>query len=157
MILSDSQLDALVASTENLDQKFGVGIVLLLIDEVRQRRAAEMQDMQTAIVEVKGPLDLSQTSATNLIQELTTCIKQNEPLRDADVLAMFHALQAREYFQTTCLVDRKALETVVHALACTEHPHIVRELQVTRNLPVAEGEPLNPINQLIRDARNAST
>lgn len=148
MILSDSQLEALVASTENLDQKFGVGIVLLLIDEVRQRRAAELQDMQ-------GPL--ARSSATDLIKELTACIKQNEPLRDADVLDLFHALQAREYFQTTCLVDRKALETVVHALACTEHPHIVRELQVTRNLPVAEGEPLNPINQLIRDARNAST
>lgn len=104
---------------------------------------------------MQGPL--ARSSATDLIKELTACIKQNEPLRDADVLDLFHALQAREYFQTTCLVDRKALETVVHALACTEHPHIVRELQVTRNLPVAEGEPLNPINQLIRDARNAST
>ena len=58
-------------------------------------------------------------------------------------------------FQTITFVNRKALETVVHALACTEHPHIVRELMVTRNLPVAEGEPLNPINQLIQDARNA--
>lgn len=156
MILSDSQLDALVASTENLDQKFGVGIVLLLIDEVRQRRAAEMQDMQTAIVEVKGPLDLSQTSATNLIQELTTCIKQNEPLRDADVLALFHALQRQNYFQTITFVNRQALDKVVLALTCAEHPHVIRELQVTRGLPLAQGDAPNPIDQLIQDIQHAS-
>ena len=151
MILSDSQLDAIVATTEDISTKFGIGVVLLLIDEIRQRRAAELSDMQV----VAPKPDLAQTSATNLIQELTTCIKQNEPLRDADVLALFHALQRQNYFQTITFVNRKALETVVHALACTEHPHIVRELMVTRNLPVAEGEPLNPINQLIQDARNA--
>lgn len=153
MILSDSQLDALVASTENLDQKFGVGIVLLLIDEVRQRRAAEMQDMQTAIVEVKGPLDLSQTSATNLIQELTTCIKKNEPLRDADVLDLFHSLQNREYFQTTCLVDREALKKLLYVLSAPEQPHLLREMQATRGLPTTQDGPRNPIDQLIMDQR----
>lgn len=151
MILSDSQLDAIVATTEDISAKFGIGVVLLLIDEIRQRRAAELSDMRV----VAPKPDLAQTNATDLIQELTTCVKQNEPLRDADVLDLFHALQRAGYFQTITVVNRKALETVVHALACTEHPHIIRELQVTRNLPVAEGEPLNPINQLIQDARNA--
>lgn len=41
MILSDSQLDAIVATTEDISTKFGIGVVLLLIDEIRQRRAAE--------------------------------------------------------------------------------------------------------------------
>lgn len=155
MILSDSQLDALVASTENLDQKFGVGIVLLLIDEVRQYRAAELHDMQQ-MQQQRAPdpkPDLAQTGVTNLIRELTACIKQNEPLRDADVLDLFHALQNREYFQTTCLVDREALKKLLYALSAPEQPHLILEMQHTRGLPTAQGVPRNPIDQLIMDQR----
>lgn len=153
MGLSDSQLDAIVALTEDISTKFGIGIVLLLVDEIRQRRAAELHDMQA--VAVHKP-DLGKVSATDLLKEVTRCIKQNEPLVDADVLALFHALQNREYFQTTCLVDRQSLKNLLHALSSPEQPHLIREMQATRGLPRAEGERLNAIDQLIVDMRRAS-
>lgn len=143
MILSDSQLDAIVASTEDIKMTFGIGVVLLLIDEIRQYRAA-------------APVrDLLKTSAADLLKEVTVCINQNEPLNDADVLALFHALQNRQYFQTTCLVDRKSLKTLLHALSMPEQPHLIREMQVTRGLPKADG-PRNPIDQLIVDMQRPS-
>ena len=153
MGLSDSQLDAIVALTEDISTKFGIGIVLLLIGEIRQYRAAELHDMQ----QVAAPQpDLGKVSATALLKEVTRCIKQNEPLVDADVLAMFHALQAREYFQTTCLVDRQSLKNLLHALSSPEQPHLIREMQATRGLPRVEGERLNAIDQLIVDMQRAS-
>lgn len=148
MILSDSQLDAIVATTENISTKFGIGVVLLLIDEIRQRRAAELSDMQ-----VTTKPDLAQTNATDLIQELTTCVKHNEPLRDADVLDLFHALQNREYFQTTCVVDREALKKLLYALSAPDQPHLILEMQATRGLPTTQDGPRNPIDQLIMDQR----
>lgn len=148
MILSDSQLDAIVATTEDISAKFGIGVVLLLIDEIRQRRAAELSDMQVATKP-----DLAQTNATDLIQELTTCVKQNEPLRDADVLDLFHALQNREYFQTTCVVDREALKKLLYALSAPDQPHLILEMQATRGLPTTQDGPSNPIDQLIMDQR----
>lgn len=117
---------------------------------------ALLQALQASGKDINPTLDLAQTSATNLIQELTTCIKQNEPLRDADVLALFHALQRQNYFQTITFVNRQALEKVVLALTCAEHPHVIRELQVTRGLPLAQGEAPNPIDQLIQDIQHAS-
>ena len=153
MILSDSQLDAIVATTEDISTKFGIGIVLLLVEEIRQRRAVELHDMQQAAAPKP---DLAQTSATNLIQELTTCINQNEPLRDADVLTLFHALQNRQYFQTTCLVDRQSLKDLLFALSAPEQPHLIREMQVTRGLPRIEGQRLNAIDQLIVDMQRPS-
>lgn len=149
MILSDSQLDAIVATTEDISTKFGIGVVLLLIDEIRQRRAAELSDMQV----VAPKPDLAQTNATDLIQELTTCVKQNEPLRDADVLDLFHALQNREYFQTTCVVDREALKKLLYALSAPDQPHLILEMQATRGLPTTQDGPRNPIDQLIMDQR----
>lgn len=143
--LSDKHIAAIRAAAEDNDQTYGFGDVILLCDELQERRSA----IEKLIV------NLAKTSAKDLISELIKCVEDKEPLRDADVLALFHAMQRQGYFQTITFVNRKALETVVHALACTEHPHIVRELMVTRNLPVAEGGPLNPINQLIQDARNA--
>lgn len=143
--LNDKHIAAIRAAAEDNDQTYGFGDVILLCDELQERRSA----IEKLIV------DLAKTSAKDLMNELIKCVEDKEPLRDADVLALFHAMQRQGYFQTITFVNRKALETVVHALACTEHPHIVRELMVTRNLPVAEGEPLNPINQLIQDARNA--
>lgn len=143
--LTDKHIAAIRAAAEDNDQTYGFGDVILLCDELQERRSA----IEKLIV------DLAKTSAKDLMNELIKCVEDKEPLRDADVLALFHAMQRQGYFQTITFVNRKALETVVHALACTEHPHIVRELMVTRNLPVAEGEPLNPINQLIQDARNA--
>lgn len=149
MILSDSQLDAIVATTEDISAKFGIGVVLLLIDEIRQRRAAELSDMRV----VAPKPDLAQTNASDLIQELTTCVKQNEPLRDADVLDLFHALQNREYFQTTCVVDREALKKLLYALSAPDQPHLILEMQATRGLPTTQDGPRNPIDQLIMDQR----
>lgn len=154
MILSDSQLDAIVASTEDIKMTFGIGIVLLLIDEIRQYRAAELHDMQQVVAAPKP--DLAQTSATNLIQELTSCIKQNEPLRDADVLDLFHSLQNRKYFQTTCLVDRVSLGKLLAVLSMPEQPHLLLEMQATRGLPTTQDGPRNPIDQLIMDQRRAT-
>lgn len=154
MGLSDSQLDAIVALTEDISTKFGIGIVLLLIGEIRQYRAAELHDMQQVVAAPKP--DLAKTSATDLLKEVTTCINQNEPLRDADVLALFHALQNRQYFQTTCLVDRESLKKLIYALSAPEQPHLILEMQHTRGLPRAEGERLNPIDQLIVDLRRVT-
>lgn len=141
MPMSDRNIEHLLTSAQTCDpQGIGYGDVILLCQELQERRAAEA--VQQA--------DLVRVPATNLIQELTNCVEHNEPLRDADVLALFHALQGRQYFQTTCLVDRKSLKKLLEALSSPEQPHLIREMQATRGLPKADG-PLNPIDQLIVD------
>lgn len=184
--LSDKHIAAIRAAAEDNEQTYGFGDVILVCDELQERRkngenvptpvlgdrllerfqeGSNVSDSTAAalIPYLQGKphkrtweVPDEVTNAT-LMDELIKRVNDNEAISDALVLALFHAMQRQGYFQTITFVNRKALETVVHALACTEHPHIVRELQVTRNLPVAEGEPLNPINQLIQDARNAST
>ncbi|AUM59669.1 hypothetical protein HOS55_gp067 [Pseudomonas phage PMBT3] len=143
--LTDKHIAAIRAAAEDNDQTYGFGDVILLCDELQERRK-----------DINPTRDLAQTSATNLLQELTTCINQNEPLNDADVLALFHALQSREYFQTTCLVDRQSLKSLLYALSAPEQPHLILEMQHTRGLPRADGERLNPIDQLIVDMRRPS-
>ena len=143
--LTDKHIAAIRAAAEDNDQTYGFGDVILLCDELQERRK-----------DLNPTRDLAQTSATNLLQELTTCINQNEPLNDADVLALFHALQNREYFQTTCLVDRESLKKLIYALSAPEQPHLILEMQHTRGLPRAEGERLNPIDQLIVDLRRVT-
>lgn len=143
--LTDKHIAAIRAAAEDNDQTYGFGDVILLCDELQERRK-----------DINPTRDLAQTSATNLLQELTTCINQNEPLNDADVLALFHALQGREYFQTTCLVDRESLKKLLYALSAPEQPHLILEMQHTRGLPRADGERLNPIDQLIVDMRRPS-
>lgn len=143
--LTDKHIAAIRAAAEDNDQTYGFGDVILLCDELQERRK-----------DINPTRDLTQTSATNLLQELTTCINQNEPLNDADVLALFHALQSREYFQTTCLVDRQSLKSLLYALSAPEQPHLILEMQHTRGLPRADGERLNPIDQLIVDMRRPS-
>lgn len=146
MPLSDRNIEHLLTSAQTCDpQGIGYGDVIMLCQELQERRAAE-----------QSARDLAQTSATNLLQELTTCINQNEPLNDADVLALFHALQNREYFQTTCLVDRESLKKLIYALSAPEQPHLILEMQHTRGLPRADGERLNPIDQLIVDMRRVT-
>ena len=142
--LSDKHIAAIRAAAEDNDQTYGFGDVILLCDELQERRA-----------DTAPARDLAKTSATDLLREVTTCINQNEPLRDAEVLALFHALQRQNYFQTITFVNKEALEKVVLALTCTEHPHLIRELQVTRGLPLAKGEAANPIDQLIQDIQHA--
>lgn len=143
--LSDKHIAAIRAAAEDNDQNYGFGDVILLCDELQERRK-----------DINPTRDLAQTSATGLLQELTTCINQNEPLNDADVLALFHALQNRQYFQTTCLVDRESLKKLLYALSAPEQPHLILEMQHTRGLPRADGERLNPIDQLIVDMRRPS-
>lgn len=143
--LSDKNIEAILEDSRQCRAP-GMGDVQLLCAEIQERRGKQAQEPGAL-----KPLD----SNERLLDWLIARVDAKEPMPDGRVLALFHALQRQGYFQTITFVNRKALETVVHALACTEHPHIVRELQVTRNLPVAEGEPLNPINQLIQDARNA--
>lgn len=146
--LSDKHIAAIRAAAEDNDQTYGFGDVILLCDELQERRAAAGPWTPAA--------DLAKTSAKDLINELIKCVEEKEPLRDADVLALFHAMQRQDYFQTLTFVNKKALETVVLALTCTEHPHVIRELQVTRGLPLAQGEATNPIDQLIQDIQHAS-
>lgn len=144
--LSDKHIAAIRAAAEDNDQTYGFGDVILLCDELQTRRAEV----------AKPPRDLGQIEATAIIQELIKCVEEKQPLRDADVLALFHAMQRQGYFQTISCVNREALEKVVLALTCTEHPHVIRELQVTRGLPLAQGEAPNPIDQLIQDIQHAS-
>lgn len=144
--LSDKHIAAIRAAAEDNDQTYGFGDVILLCDELQERRSA----IEKLIV------DLAKTSAKDLMNELIKCVEEKEPLRDADVLALFHALQRQNYFQTITFVNRQALEKVVLALTCAEHPHVIRELQVTRGLPLAQGEAPNPIDQLIQDIQHAS-
>lgn len=144
--LSDKHIAAIRAAAEDNEQSYGFGDVILLCDELQERRSA----IEKLIV------DLAKTSAKDLINELIKCVEEKEPLRDADVLALFHALQRQNYFQTITFVNKAALEKVVLALTCTEHPHVIRELQVTRGLPLAQGEAPNPIDQLIQDIQHAS-
>lgn len=144
--LSDKHIAAIRAAAEDNDQTYGYGDVILLCDELQTRRAEV----------AKPPRDLGQIEATAIIQELIKCVEEKQPLRDADVLALFHAMQRQGYFQTITFVNRQALEKVVLALTCTEHPHVIRELQVTRGLPLAQGEAANPIDQLIQDIQHAT-
>lgn len=144
--LSDKHIAAIRAAAEDNDQTYGFGDVILLCDELQTRRAEV----------AKPPRDLGQIEATAIIQELIKCVEEKQPLRDADVLALFHAMQRQGYFQTISFVNREALEKVVLALTCTEHPHVIREMQVTRGLPLAQGEAPNPIDQLIQDIQHAS-
>lgn len=144
--LSDKHIAAIRAAAEDNEQSYGYGDVILLCDELQTRRAEV----------AKPPRDLGQIEATAIIQELIKCVEDKQPLRDADVLALFHAMQRQGYFQTISFVNREALEKVVLALTCTEHPHVIRELQVTRGLPLAQGEAPNPIDQLIQDIQHAS-
>lgn len=144
--LSDKHIAAIRAAAEDNEQSYGYGDVILLCDELQTRRAEV----------AKPPRDLGQIKATAIIQELIKCVEEKQPLRDADVLALFHAMQRQGYFQTITFVNREALEKVVLALTCTEHPHVIRELQVTRGLPLAQGEAANPIDQLIQDIQHAT-
>lgn len=145
-MLSDNHIAAIRAAAEDNDQTYGFGDVILLCDELQTRRAEV----------AKPPSDLGQVEATAIIQELIKCVEEKQPLRDIDVLALFHALRRQNYFQTTAFVNREALEKVVLALTCTEHPHVIRELQVTRGLPLVQGEAPNPIDQLIQDIQHAT-
>lgn len=145
-MLSDKHIAAIRAAAEDNDQTYGFGDVILLCDELQTRRAEV----------AKPPSDLGQVEATTIIQELIKCVEEKQQLRDVDVLALFHALRRQNYFQTTAFVNREALEKVVLALTCTEHPHVIRELQVTRGLPLVQGEAPNPIDQLIQDIQHAT-
>lgn len=142
--LSDKHIAAIRAAAEDNDHTYGFGDVILLCHELQERRA-----------DTVPARDLAKVSATDLLKEVTTCVIGNEPLVDADVRALFHALQNRDYFQTTCLVDRKSLKSLLHALSSPEQPHLIREMQVTRGLPKADG-PINPIDQLIVDLQRAN-
>ena len=141
--LSDKHIAAIRAAAEDNDQTYGFGDVILLCDELQTRR-----------VEVAKPVrDLGQIEATAILKELIKCVEEKQPLRDADVLALFHAFQKQGYFQTITFVDRDALKQVLNAL--NGGGHLIRELQATRNLPRAEGEKLNAIDQLIQDLQGA--
>lgn len=135
--LSDKHIAAIRAAAEDNDQTYGFGDVILLCDELQTRRAEV----------AKPPRDLGQIEATAIIQELIKCVEEKQPLRDADVLALFHALQREAYFKTVAFVDREALTQVLNAL--TSQPHLIRELQATRGLPLVKGEKANPIDLLI--------
>lgn len=143
--LSDKHIAAIRAAAEDNEQSYGYGDVILLCDELQERRA-----------DTAPARDLAKVSATGLLKGVTTCINQNELLNDADELALFHVRQSREYFQTTCLVDRESLKKLLYALSAPGQPHLILEMQHTRGLPRADGERLNPIDQLIVDMRRPS-
>lgn len=85
----------------------------------------------------------------SVIEGLIKRIEKGEGILDKYILGLFHAFQKQGYFQTITFVDRDALKQVLNAL--NGGGHLIRELQATRNLPRAEGEKANAIDQLIQD------
>jgi hypothetical protein len=116
-----------------------------------QRRA--WHDDGTAQV---PPMPVSDVPDSVTNERLMDClierINKSWNFRDSQVLAMYHGMKQQGYFQNITFVDTRALQQVLTALA-SDQGHLIRELQVTRMLPVTEGEPLNPINQLIKDMK----
>jgi len=141
--LSDKHIAAIRAAAEDNDQTYGFGDVILLCDELQERRTSEGPWKPTAP-------DLSTSDARHLLKELVKCVQEKEPLMDADVLALFHALRGQGYFQTLVPVNREALANLIRALSTPEQPHLILEMQHTRGLPGGSG---NPIDQLIMDLR----
>ena len=98
------------------------------------------------------------TNAT-LMDELIKRIGDKEGFLDRHIISFINQLKACGYFQTWLPVDMQALKQLLYALSAPDQPHLLREMQVTRGLPVVEGEPRNPIDQLIVDmqaVKNAS-
>lgn len=144
MRLSDKQLADIMSTTQDISQKFGAGIVMLLGGELLERRAEDPVPVPEWVV------NEAVTNET-LMDAVLDRINKKEAFRDADVLGVFNAFQRQGYFSTITFVDSKALRALLYALSCPEQPHLIRELQATRGLPTVEGEPRNPIDQLIVD------
>jgi hypothetical protein len=117
-------------------------------------RAQLLEHLKSMVPKQAWEVPEAVTNAT-LCQELVKRIKDGEGILDSEVLALFHALQGSGYFQTTCVavVDRESLKKLLHAVSSPAHPHLFLEMQATRGMPTGEGEPLNPIDQLIVDLR----
>lgn len=184
--LSDKHIDAIRKAAEDNDQTYGFGDVILLCDELQERRkngenvptallgdrllerltegSSVTQRTGESLIEllktgrVKEVWEVNdEVTNTTLMEELIKRVNDKEAISDALVLALFHALQKKGYFQTICWVNREALGKVLDAL---EGPgHILREMQVTRCLPQSEGETPHPITQLRADmgAQNADS
>jgi len=178
--LSDKHIAAIRAAAEDNDQTYGFGDVILLCDELQERRK-NSENAPTALLgdrllerlcegskvsertresliemlkngRIKDVWEVNdEVTNTTLMAELIKRVGDNEAVSDALVLALFHALQRQGYFQTICPVDREALKKLLYVLSSPDQPHLLREMQVTRGLPTAEGEPRNPIDQLIVD------
>lgn len=142
--LTDKHIAAIRAAAEDNDQTYGFGDVILLCDELQERRVADPAPVK--VWEVN-----EEVTNVTLMDAFINRIEKQEAFRDGDVLAMFHALQRQGYFQTICWVERDALKQVLNAL--NGAPHLIRELQATRGLPRVDGEKLNAIDQLIQDCK----
>jgi len=174
--LSDKNIAAIRAAAEDCEMKFGFGDVILLCDELQERRAtgpgaptvvlAEYllgrlgqgydinQSQKEELLKYLGPTSqapaLELVSASELLKAVLKCVEEKEPLRDADVLALFHALQRGGYFQTLIPVNKDALYKVLCALSNMNQGHLIREMQATRGVPDKQGA-TNPLDILSRD------
>ena len=176
--LSDKHIAAIRAAAEDCEMRFGFGDVILLCDELQDRRGTgpgaptqaladqllgrlgegyDIHEWQKQeLLKYLGPQSqapaLDKTSATDLVKEVIKCVEESEPLRDADVLALFHTLQRQGYFQTMVTVNKDALYKVLCALGNIQQGHLIREMVATRGMPSAAGQPSdNPIDILSND------
>jgi len=133
MRLSDKNIEAILSDSRECRAP-GMGDVQLLCHEVQERRKGN-ENTPTVVV------------ADLLIERLS----ENGPITDYQVLALVQALKTRGYLQTTTMVNTEALYQLLYALEQGTGSPSVRELQVTRNLPLEPGERPNPIDQLKGD------
>lgn len=178
--LSDKHIAAIRAAAEDNDQTYGFGDVILLCDELQERRK-NGENVPTVLLgdrllerlmegskvnpgtsesliemlkngRIKDVWEVNdEVTNTTLTDELIKRIRDNEAFGDAQVLGVFNAWKKQGYFQTVTLVNSVALRALLYALSCPEQPHLIREIQATRGLPTAGTEPRNPIDQLIVD------
>lgn len=152
MRLSDKNLEAL--KTAAADCSFvGFGDVLMMVSELQKRRAADKTGhdlLQEAQAAANPPTIV-------LMDMLLERIENKESFLDRQVLAFFNGLKKGGYFQTICLVDKRALHVVLSALGNVGQDHLIRELVATRGIPTAAGEVPNPIDQLAADFKEGLT
>lgn len=175
MRLSDKNIEGLLKAAQDNDPTgIGYGDVLLLCDEIQKRRNSnenastslqadrlierlheghEIGDHQVEALRKYLPVAPSSEPPTVVLMDmLLERIQNKEALLDRQVLGVFNAMKKQGFFSTITFVNSEALETVLHAVEHISHlPHMIKELAATRNLPLAQGEKLNPIDQLVKD------
>lgn len=153
MRLSDKNIAVLMAAANQSDpEAIGYGDILLMGCEIQERRAADpvLADRLPDVL----PDELTNTT---VMEGLIKRVQAGEHMLDRHVLGLFNAWRKQGFFQTITFVDSQALESVLNAVDCIpHHPHIINELAATRNLPRVEGDRLNPIDQLVKDANEAN-
>lgn len=149
MRLSDKNIQVLMDAANRSDpEAIGYGDVLMMGCEIQERRAAD------PVMTYSLPDDI--TNAT-VMEGLIKRVEAGEGMLDRHVLGLFHAWKRQGFFSTVTLVNSEALRDTLHAVEyMNQCPHILREMVATRDMPLAQGEKLNPIDQLVKDANEGA-